>query len=61
MHTSSLSSGRREIWNSTSGYRRDSFVILIRYTTDMFVAHALNMLAPILLLSEHQPIRGVIP
>ena len=40
---------------------RDSFVILIRYTTDMFVAHALNMLAPILLLSGHQPIRGVIP
>ena len=47
MHASSLSSGRREIWNSTSGYRRDNFVILIRYRTDMFAAQALNMLAPI--------------
>ena len=61
MHASSLSSGRREIWNSTSGYRRDNFVILIRYRMDVFAAHALNMLAPILLLSGHQPIRGVIP
>ena len=61
MHASSFPPEEGKSGIQPQGIDGMNFVILICYRMDVFAAQALNMLAPILLLSGHQPIRGVIP